>query len=553
MPAIRFGKNTITYCGEVHDNKYHGFGISYYDVIIWEPVTEYEGEWHYGLKHGKGTSYNVNGQLWYSGEWRFDQFNGTGTLYDDDENIKYVGSWSNGEYHRKGIEYKNGKITYDGEYRYGLYHGIGIWYYSNGNKCYEGEFKNGLKHGKGIEYYDDGTKYYEGEFRNGLIHGIGTEYFDDGTKYYEGEYHNGSRHGKGIVYNNNGTETKFYEGYFFNGHESRKGIVYYENGNIKYKGEFFDGDENGKGIEYYENGNKKYDGIFSNGLKHGKGTEYFDNGNKKGIIEYYYGKPILDKITNFTNKITTITPNYGKIDNNYIQFPKYYTSKIYPSDGPSIQKPYSDEIEVSFDAIYYHRSDRCYRNHLKVLKYNVKQKYNILDIVNFKDDEYLIYMNIVDKYDEILIRNDSGKYCECKYCKYYDCVRCRPGGGYSNISRQYCYFCNILMPGYGEPGTCGKCSSEYSVSRECKSNIFIPSGTYSVLVCTNYGNVYNITMNETKIIETDKKITIEQPTIKVDNISNLNVKLNDFLIDLIKVNYDSNYQFVKNYVEQTNM
>ena len=254
------------------------------------------------------------------------------------------------------------------------------------------------------------------------------------------------------------------------------------------------------------------------------------------------------------------TTNYGKIDIDYIQFPKYYVIKEYFGKRTSIPKPYPDGINVEYIYQgYYGDRGQSYFDRFKVTKYNIEQKYNIHEIIKMLDDEYIIYINIDDKYSDLIIgQRPYDESCQCVYCKARKPVNY--GYGASIVDRGgQCAVCNVATKSISDR-LCVNCATTSQSYRECKNNIFIPSGVYSVLVCTNFGNVYNISMNETKIIEKDRKtgyspetvdITLEPPSLKVDTISIINVKLNNLLIDMLKVNYASNYQFVKNYIEQT--
>ena len=61
------------------------------------------------------------------------------------------------------MNYKNGKIKYEGYFINDKYEGYGIRIYEN-NEYYIGEYLNGLRHGKGTEYYKNGKIKYEGDF-----------------------------------------------------------------------------------------------------------------------------------------------------------------------------------------------------------------------------------------------------------------------------------------------------------------------------------------------------------------------------------------------------
>ena len=48
---------------------------------------------------------------------------------------------------------------------------------------YIGEFKNGMRHGKGIYYYKDGKINYDGEYINDTQEGNGKMILEDGEYY----------------------------------------------------------------------------------------------------------------------------------------------------------------------------------------------------------------------------------------------------------------------------------------------------------------------------------------------------------------------------------
>ena len=111
----------------------------------------------------KGKEYNEKGELSFEREF----------LYN---------------YKRKGKEYINGRLEYEGEYLFDKkWNGHG--YDENGNIIYT------LNKGKGKirEYYADGKLKFEGEYLNGKINGKGKEYNIEGIIIFEGEYLNGKR------------------------------------------------------------------------------------------------------------------------------------------------------------------------------------------------------------------------------------------------------------------------------------------------------------------------------------------------------------------------
>ena len=88
---------------------------------------------------------------------------------------------------KRGREYLNGKLEYEGEYLYNeKWNGKG--YDENSNKIYE------LINGKGnVKVYMFGQLIFEGEYLDGKRKGKGKEYNFEGKIEFEGEYLNGTR------------------------------------------------------------------------------------------------------------------------------------------------------------------------------------------------------------------------------------------------------------------------------------------------------------------------------------------------------------------------
>jgi hypothetical protein len=83
---------------------------------------------------------------------------------------------------------------YIGDYKNGMRHGRGNFYFPNGNR-HTGIYRNDLANGHGEFIYADGNQY-EGEFRNGAFHGRGAFHFKNGDRYV-GEFLNNTFHGQG--------------------------------------------------------------------------------------------------------------------------------------------------------------------------------------------------------------------------------------------------------------------------------------------------------------------------------------------------------------------
>ena len=77
----------------------------------------------------------------------------------DDTDFSYAGDFRNGKFEGRGIlEFTGEKYQgdyYQGEYKLGLKHGFGIYFFSNGEK-YSGHYVNGMRHGFGTYTFSNG-------------------------------------------------------------------------------------------------------------------------------------------------------------------------------------------------------------------------------------------------------------------------------------------------------------------------------------------------------------------------------------------------------------
>ena len=262
------------YEGEVKDKKREGYG-----KYIFNDGNYYIGQFHKGLREGKGADYYKNNNIMHEGEFVQDLLEGNGKFYDKDGSY-YIGQFSKMMKHGKGTDYyRNDKIQYEGDYVMGKRHGKGKYIWLNGD-YYEGEFLNGLFHGMGTEYYANGNIKYQGEFRDDKYEGNGKYIFEEGN-YYIGQFSKGFQNGKGTLFYKDGTIE--FEGEFKNDEKEGYGKYIWENGDY-YIGNFSKGEMNGKGIEYYKNNTIKYNGEFYNNLYQGNGELHYENGN------YYIGE-----------------------------------------------------------------------------------------------------------------------------------------------------------------------------------------------------------------------------------------------------------------------
>ena len=135
-----------TYRGNFKDGKYDGFG-KLTEMISRSERAYYEGTWSEGIRSGRGTFWDGQGNL-YIGEWKNDKRDGRGSYFFG------VKDWTENKY----TEY----------------------WLSENTENYTGDFKNDLYHGQGTYRWPDGQKYVGGFFANDK-HGIGTFYYPRGT------------------------------------------------------------------------------------------------------------------------------------------------------------------------------------------------------------------------------------------------------------------------------------------------------------------------------------------------------------------------------------
>lgn len=86
----------------------------------------YEGDWHFGKRHGYGRELSAEGQLRYIGSFETGKYSGSGILFLDNGD-RYEGGFLNGKMHGKNSRYifKNGDILTI-SYEQGLRQGFGI-------------------------------------------------------------------------------------------------------------------------------------------------------------------------------------------------------------------------------------------------------------------------------------------------------------------------------------------------------------------------------------------------------------------------------------------
>lgn len=137
----------------------------------------YEGEFLYGMRHGKGI-HSFRGEV-YEGEWKWDQRHGWGSSkLPDGSQIR--GEWESGKPHGfVTILDAKDRITFEGEFREGKRSGLGRQVYPSGDS-YDGGWKLGRLHDRGIYYFANGDKFY-GMWNQGVYDGVGVFKYADGS------------------------------------------------------------------------------------------------------------------------------------------------------------------------------------------------------------------------------------------------------------------------------------------------------------------------------------------------------------------------------------
>ena len=186
----------LIYEGEYLNGKRHGKGKEYnsYKRLI------FEGEYLYDLKwNGKG--YDKSKNIIYELK------NGKGFVKEynyDHDNLEFEGEYLFGKRNGKGKEYTNfGELAlvFEGEYLNGERNGKGKEYFRK-VLVFEGEYLEGKRYGKGKEYYHDGKLRFEGEY---LYHfKVKGKFYVEGKLEYEGDYlYERKYNGKGYDKNGN--------------------------------------------------------------------------------------------------------------------------------------------------------------------------------------------------------------------------------------------------------------------------------------------------------------------------------------------------------------
>jgi len=172
--------------------KINGNTVDGVGSMMWgEGTAKYQGEWSYGVPHGKGQYIDSFGNK-YEGEFKLGFFWGQGEFYSKIYQYSYSGSFAMSKKHGKGrIGYSN-KTTYLGDWQQDKMHGQGT-YTIKDRYSYTGILVNNSFSGRGTLTTPDGI--IDGYFKNGKPHGVCTQATKDGLQSIKGHFENGKKNG----------------------------------------------------------------------------------------------------------------------------------------------------------------------------------------------------------------------------------------------------------------------------------------------------------------------------------------------------------------------
>lgn len=300
-----------------------------------------------GKKHGDYSIYTEEGNLSEWGSYYEDERDGTWVQRDYKGNARFKVGFHRGKEHGEYIDYKDGIMTFRGNYEYGSKDGEHVYYYPQGTiKEKEVYGNNTLKSRE--SYYESGNLKERVKFVGGSIEGIKEGYYEDGSLREKSNYSRGKKDGLSEIYNEKGylvlkglyqrgkrfeveeyssfgtlkktirTQGDIEEEKRYNSDGGLKSVVinktrerkkeichYHINGKIKEVKEVvynlgingmevidtsrnndIDGIRHGEYKSYYISGQLEKEGIYNNGLLTGIYKTYYENGQLKCIKDF---------------------------------------------------------------------------------------------------------------------------------------------------------------------------------------------------------------------------------------------------------------------------
>ena len=165
---------------------------------------------------------------------------GEGVMVWGENAASYDGDWMYGLPHGIGTYIDSFGNQYAGEFKLGFFWGVGSYSSAFYNYDYDGMFIMGKRHGKGEMRYQNGIKY-SGDWVQDKMEGIG-QYSMGAQYYYQGSMENNSFNGKGVL-------------------TTPDGYI---------KGKFKDGKPHGYCEQYSNQSSQTLSGYWQNGKKEGE-------------------------------------------------------------------------------------------------------------------------------------------------------------------------------------------------------------------------------------------------------------------------------------------
>ncbi|WP_314199350.1 AHH domain-containing protein [Capnocytophaga sputigena] len=306
--------NNDKYIGNVKEEKFVGFGV-------WiRPKEIYVGEFLESQPNGY-LSYYKDGKLSYKGEWQKGKRSGRGTNYK--ENGKVVsGIWKDNKIFEADTTITTTNGIYRGLLRNSLPQGYGELNYFSGSQ-YRGNWDKGKWHGEGS--FTSATDTIIGEWAGGELNGYGL--YKTPYVLLEGNFKNHNLNGEGYMLLSDST---FYSGTWAKGKKSGYGDITLSNGDT-YMGSWENDQYSGEGRYTYHTG-EIYDGHWKNGQQ--------DSLGKYICKEFTYVGNWAEGWINGQGKITY--PNGDYYEGDFVENQKYGIGYYHFKDGNAYDGEFVD-------------------------------------------------------------------------------------------------------------------------------------------------------------------------------------------------------------------
>lgn len=292
LGKLSSGSN-FEFIGEFKNGKMDGLGrLKKKDNMIL-------GRFNFESLNGFGVT--VQAEVEFKGGFQKGSLFGFGEIFDKAGNVEFKGFFKDGIFDQCGLE-KSIEGEYFGNFSNGLKDGIGtLTTSSNKRETYTGHWREDVKSGYGRLVLADGNTY-EGQFKLGIWEGLGRiEYKSKGFT-YTGSLLKGKRHGFGRLE----SDSYMFAGYWEN--DKKHGLGYQSiTSGATYFGEWSENQKSGQGYEIGVGFN--YKGEWKLDKPHGRGMvtttgkpdqfAVFEMGTLIKVIKPQEVDPILDRINTF--------------------------------------------------------------------------------------------------------------------------------------------------------------------------------------------------------------------------------------------------------------